>query len=195
MIADDDRLGTAILARSLESLSLEVAVAHDGEEAWRLLDQDGHFAIAILDWMMPGADGLELCRRIRQDDRHAGMHVILLTARDARADVVSGLDAGADDYLIKPFDRDELHARVRVGVRIVSLQDRLAQRIAELQTALSKVKQLSGLLPICAYCKRIRTDDNYWEQLDRFVAQHSDAQFSHGICPPCFESVRAEFGA
>ena len=114
----------------------------------------------------------------------ASLYVILLTARDARADVVAGLDAGADDYLIKPFDLEELRARVQVGRRLVALQDRLADRVAELQEALTKVKQLNGLLPICAYCKRIRTDQNYWEQVEHYVAEHSEAQFSHGICPP-----------
>src|SRR5687768_3280024 len=104
LIADDDRLGALILARALEGLGLEVAVAHNGDEAWRMIDQDNGFAMAILDWMMPGADGPELCRRIRQDDRRARMHVILLTARDGHADIVAGLDAGADDYLIKPFN-------------------------------------------------------------------------------------------
>ena len=193
LIADDDRLGALILARALEGLGLEVAVAHNGDEAWRMIDEDDGFAMAILDWMMPGADGPELCRRIRQDDRRARMHVILLTARDGHADIVAGLDAGADDYLIKPFNPEELRARVQVGIRIVSLQDRLAQQVDELQDALSKVKQLRGLLPICSYCKRIRSDENYWEQVDSFVAQHSDAQFSHGICPTCFDAVEAEF--
>jgi sigma-B regulation protein RsbU (phosphoserine phosphatase) len=193
LIADDDRVGAMILARALERLGLEVVVAHDGEQGWRILQEDERIGMAVLDWMMPGADGPELCRRIRQDDRHAHMHVILLTARDARADVVAGLDAGADDYLIKPFDPEELRARVQVGLRIVSLQDRLADRVAELQDALSRVKQLSGLLPICSYCKRIRNDDDYWEQLDRYVALHSEARFSHGICPHCFETVRAQF--
>jgi len=193
LVADDDQLGALILARALQGLGLDVAVAHDGDQAWKMLDQDSGFGMAILDWMMPGADGPELCRRIRQDERRTRMHVILLTARDGRADIVAGLDAGADDYLIKPFNPEELRARVQVGIRIVSLQDRLARQVDELQEALSKVKQLRGLLPICSYCKRIRSDENYWEQVDSFVAQHSDAQFSHGICPTCFDAVEAEF--
>lgn len=193
LVADDDRVASTILARSLERLGLEVVVAHDGEEAWQILQSGGDIAMALLDWMMPGADGPELCRRIRQSGSHAHMHVILVTARDARSDVVAGLDAGADDYLVKPFDPEELRARVQVAIRIVSLQERLAERVMELQDALSKVKQLTGLLPICSYCKRIRSDDNYWEQVDSYVAQHSEAQFSHGICPNCFDAVRAQF--
>jgi len=189
LVADDDATGATILARSLTRWGLEVVVARDGDEAWRIIDQDGGIAMAILDWMMPCADGLELCRRIRLDDRHAHMHVILLTARGSRADVVAGLDAGADDYLIKPFDAEELRARVHVGIRVLSLQDRLADRVAELQEALSNVKQLSGLLPICSYCKRIRGDENYWERVESYISEHTDAKFSHGICPTCYETV------
>ena len=191
LVADDEPTGATILARSLERWGLEVVVAHDGEDAWRLI-QEGGIAMAILDWMMPYADGLEICRRIRKDEGHAHMHVILLTARDSRADVVAGLDAGADDYLIKPFDPEELRARVHVGIRVLALQDRLAERVTELQEALSKVKQLSGLLPICSYCKRIRGDENYWERVESYITEHTDAKFTHGICPQCYETVLAE---
>jgi DNA-binding response OmpR family regulator len=189
LVADDEPTGAKILARSLERWGMDVVVAHDGEQAWRIIEQDGGIAMAVLDWMMPCADGPELCRRIRQSERHSHMHVILLTARDSRADVVAGLDAGADDYLIKPFDPEELRARVHVGIRVLTLQDRLAERVQELQEALSKVKQLSGLLPICSYCKRIRGDENYWERVESYISEHTDVQFSHGICPQCYETV------
>ena len=195
LVADDDPTGTTILVRSLERWGLDIVVAHDGTEAWHLIDTDGGIAMAILDWMMPGADGPELCRRIRQDERHAHMHVILVTGRDSRADVVAGLDAGADDYLIKAFDLEELRARVHVGIRVLTLQDRLAERVAELQEALSKVKQLSGLLPICSYCKRIRGDENYWERVESYITEHTDAKFTHGICPQCYDKVLADFDA
>jgi sigma-B regulation protein RsbU (phosphoserine phosphatase) len=193
LVADDDAVGAMILTRALERLGLEVVVVHDGEEAWRVLRSDQTISIAVLDWMMPGADGPELCRRIRRDGGLAHLLILLLTARDGRDDVVAGLDAGADDYLIKPFDPEELRARVQVAMRIVGLQNHLAQQVTQLQEALSNVKQLSGMLPICSYCKRIRTDQNYWEQVDSYVAHHSEAQFSHGVCPTCFETVRAQF--
>jgi DNA-binding response OmpR family regulator len=193
LIADDDRGTTAILAKSLGRWNIDVTVAHDGGTAWDLLSSSDDPSLAILDWMMPTLDGLELCRRIRQDPARAHMYVILLTGRDSRADLVAGLDAGADDYLVKPFDLEELRARVHVGVRVLALQERLAARVAELQSALASVKQLSGLLPICSYCKRIRRDQDYWEQVDSYVAHHTDVKFSHGICPSCFEAVRADF--
>jgi len=194
LVADDEPMGALMLSRSLERWGLEVVVARDGEEAWRMI-QDGGIKMAILDWMMPGADGPELCRRIRKDERHNHMHLILLTARNSRADVVAGLDAGADDYLIKPFDPEELRARVHVGIRVLTLQDRLADRVAELQEALTNVKQLSGLLPICSYCKRIRGDENYWERVESYITEHTDAKFSHGICPECYDTVMAQIDA
>jgi DNA-binding response OmpR family regulator len=148
--------------------------------------------LAILDWMMPEIDGPEVCRRVRAELPLANMYLLLVTAREGRGDVVAGLEAGADDYIIKPFDPDELRARVAVGVRVLSLQQKLAERVAELQDALSNVKQLRGLLPICSYCKRIRGDDQYWQQVEGYIADHSEAQFSHGICPSCYATISAE---
>jgi sigma-B regulation protein RsbU (phosphoserine phosphatase) len=195
LIADDDRVGSTMLKRSVEQLGHEVIAAHDGDEAWRRIRADGSIAIAILDWMMPGVTGLELCTRIRQDEARSHLYVIMLTARTARADVVTGIEAGADDYLTKPFDPDELRVRLNVGVRIVTLQQRLASRVVELQSALARVRQLSGLLPICSYCKRIRNDGNYWEQIESFLAEHSEAEFTHGICPTCLDKARRDFEA
>lgn len=192
LIADDDRIATEILAHALQRMNIDVAVANDGGAAWDLLTAGDGPSLAIIDWMMPTVDGPELCRRIRQDAAHAHMYVILLTGRDDRKDVVAGLDAGADDYIVKPFDPDELRARVQVGIRVLTLQERLADRVAELQDALTRVKRLQGLLPICSYCKRIRGDDQYWQQVDAYIVEHTDAQFTHGICPPCSKKLLAE---
>jgi len=193
LIADDDRTTAVILSRTLAGWDIESVVTHDGAAAWDLLRAEARPSLAILDWMMPGLEGVELCRRIRADASLSHMYVLLLTSRDSRADMVTALDAGADDYLVKPFDPEELRARVHVGVRVLALQERLAERVVELQDALSRVKQLHGLLPICSYCKRIRTDDNYWHQVDRYIAQHSEAEFTHGVCPSCYETVLSEF--
>jgi DNA-binding response OmpR family regulator len=192
VIADDDRVTAEILARTLRRWEFEPTVTTNGLEAWNTLREASGPTLAILDWMMPELDGPEVCRRVRRDLPYANMYLILVTARESRGDVVAGLDAGADDYVIKPFDPEELRARVAVGVRVLSLQERLAEQVAELQAALSNVKQLRGLLPICSYCKRIRGDDQYWQQVEGYIAEHSQAQFSHGICPTCYATVTAE---
>ncbi len=192
LVADDDKVSTLILSATLRSWQCEVLVAHDGAEAWTHL-VEGRPAMAILDWMMPLVDGPTLCRRIREDVRLAGTYVMLLTSRDARADLVAGLDAGADDYVTKPVDREELRARVAVGARVATLQMRLSDRVAELQATLAQVKQLEGLLRICSYCKSIHSDGDSWLQLERYISHYSNTEFSHGICPECFEKVKQDF--
>ena len=195
LIAEDEPVTAAVLGAALRRWELTVVTAPDGEAAWRVMCGEDPPSLAIVDWMMPGMDGLELCRRIRATPSLAHMYVILLTSRDSRADVVAGLEAGADDYLVKPFDAQELRARVHAGVRILSLQRQLTEQIEELRKTIANVKQLNGLLPICCYCKRIRTDEDYWQQLEGYISEHSDAQFSHGICPGCFDNARKELDA
>ena len=192
LIAEDDRVTGEILARTLQRWSYETIVVCDGAQAWEHLRTATAPTLAILDWMMPGMDGPDVCRCVRAELPLANMYLLLVTAREGRGDVIAGLDAGADDYIIKPFDPDELRARVAVGVRVLGLQQKLAERVVELQAALSNVKQLHGLLPICSYCKRIRGDDQYWQQVEGYIAEHSDAQFSHGICPACYATISAE---
>ncbi len=192
LVADDDRIAAAVLAQTLSRWEFDVTVVGDGAEAWRHLEGVAAPTLAVLDRMMPGLDGAEICRRVRRDMPSANMYLVLLTSLGRGEDVVSGLDAGADDYVTKPFDVDELRARIQVGVRVVTLQEKLSQRVSELQAALTNVKQLHGLLPICSYCKRIRGDDQYWQQVESYIAARSDAQFSHGICPPCYEKLEVE---
>ncbi|MBI3400895.1 MAG: response regulator transcription factor [Acidobacteria bacterium] len=192
LIAEDERVTGEILARTLQRWNHETTLVGDGAKAWDYLRVSMLPTLAILDWMMPEMDGPEVCRRVRTELPLANMYLLLVTAREGRSDVVVGLDAGADDYIIKPFDPEELRARINVGVRVLGLQQKLAERVAELQAALSNVKQLHGLLPICSYCKRIRGDDQYWQQVEGYIAQHSNAEFSHGICPACYAKVSAE---
>ena len=192
LVADDDRATALRLQRTLERWGFDVVVAHHGDEAWTVLQEDASISLAVLDWMMPGLDGPELCRRIRHDSARAHMYVILLTSRESPADLVAGLDAGADDYLVKLCESEELRARVHVGRRVLALQERLAERVAELEAAASREKQLHGLLPICSYCKKVHTDQNYWEQVEHYVSQHTEIQFTHGICPSCYEAALAK---
>jgi DNA-binding response OmpR family regulator len=194
VIAEDDPVSRRVLHTTLLKWGYEVVVTGDGHAAWDVLQQADAPPLAILDWMMPGMDGVEVCRRVRSNHVAYPIYIILLTAKGSTEDIVEGLEAGADDYITKPFDRDELRARLHVGARVLRLQAALADRVGELETALARVKQLQGLLPICSYCKKIRDDQNYWHQVESFVTQHSEAKFSHSICPECFdEIVKPEF--
>jgi CheY-like chemotaxis protein len=187
LVVDDDAVSRTIVAAMLRKNGFDVQLANDGEQAWAMLQQPGAPPLAVMDWMMPGLDGPEVCRRLRTLETSTPTYVILLTSRDAAADIVQGLRAGADDYVTKPPDQDELVARVSVGARMVALQQTLADRVRRLEEALSNVKQLQGLLPICSYCKRIRDDQNYWQQVESYISVHSGVQFSHSYCPDCYE--------
>ena len=134
LIADDDQIITTILTSVLSRMGMQVEVAHDGDVAWQALNSMQPPGLAILDWMMPNLDGPELCRRIRSTPRLATTYVILVTARDSREDLVSGLDAGANDYMVKPFNMAELQARINVGVRVARLQQDLAQNVKDLRS-------------------------------------------------------------
>ncbi len=189
LIAEDDPVSRTVLHAALTKWGHEVLVTQDGDEAWEALNREGAPQFAVLDVMMPGLDGIEICRRLRETTTHTPTYVILLTAMSGKSDVVRGLDAGANDYVTKPFDYDELRARVNVGSTVVALQQNLAARVAELVEAVTQVKRLEGILPICSYCKHVRDDKNYWQQVETYIADHSEARFSHSICPTCYESV------
>lgn len=189
LIAEDDPVSRRILEMLLKKWGYEVVSTHDGEGAWNVLQEPNAPHLAVLDIMMPGADGLEICLRARKLDRAIPPYIILLTAKLGAREIVKGIEAGADDYLTKPYDRDELRVRVQVGARIVDLQIKLAARVGELEAALEHVKQLQGILPICSYCKKIRDDQDYWQTLETYVSARSKAEFSHGICPACYETT------
>jgi DNA-binding response OmpR family regulator len=193
LIAEDDNVSRRLLEATLRKWNFEVVTAADGRAALEILSTPNPPSLAVLDWMMPGMDGLEVCRRLRQGEKGSSTYVIILTAKGGKEDIVTGLDSGADDYLTKPFDRGELLARLRVGMRIIDMQSSLAERVRQLEDALAKVKVLQRLVPICSYCKKIRDDKNYWQQVDHYMSQHTEARFTHGICPDCMDTVvRAE---
>ena len=186
LIAEDDNASRQLLKLILSNEGYEVIEALDGKEAMDRLQNDDEIRLAILDWLMPEYDGPQICELLRSQKKYDGIYLILLTVQSRRENLLEGLNAGADDYLIKPCDREVLLARVNVGKRLVSLRQELADRVAALEKALDQVKKLHGLLPICSYCKKIRNDSNYWLQLEDYISTHSDAEFSHGICPDCF---------
>jgi phosphoserine phosphatase RsbU/P len=193
LIAEDDPVSRRALDATLAAWGYEVVVTRDGTEAAGVLDGPGSPPLAILDWMMPGLDGTELCRRVRAAGRPEPPYLILLTAKDRPEDAAAGLEAGADDYVVKPFDRAELRARLRVGERTLALQRGLADRVRALEQALRQIQRLQELLPMCAWCRKIRNDDNYWQDLESYVTAHWDARFTHGVCPECRETITRQW--
>lgn len=146
VIADDDPVSREILACLLRKWRYEVLAAADGREAMEMIRAQKQPVLAVLDWMMPGLEGTEICRRVREINK--SIYVILLTARSGKERIVEALDAGADDYLAKPFDKEELRARLAVGARILSLQATLAARVAELEATQAENRELKLRIPL-----------------------------------------------
>jgi len=185
LIAEDNRAAKLVLRAALQRLGHEVVAVEDGQAALESLEQRS-FPLVISDWMMPRLSGLELCRAVRgreaerlaEGKKPGYTYLILLTALDGKADYLEGMDAGADDLLIKPLDNDQLAARLRVAGRILDL--------------IKETQQLEGLLPICSYCKKIREGDENageavsWVPVESYVSSRSEVSFSHGVCPSCY---------
>jgi CheY-like chemotaxis protein len=195
LIAEDDPISRKLLATNLTNWGHDVIVTCDGKEAGERLNDENDIRMAVLDWMMPHRDGLEVCSEIKQNRGGDFVYVIMLTAKTQKDHIVTALDAGADDYVTKPFDAAELRSRVRAGERIVTLESRLTQKIGELEHALAHVKQLQGIIPICAWCKKIRDDRDYWSSVEDYIGEHSQAEFSHSICPSCRDEHFGQLGS
>jgi two-component system chemotaxis family response regulator WspR len=170
--------------------------------------------VILQDLIMPGVDGLTLVRQYRGNPAAKDIPIIVLSSKEDATVKSEAFTAGANDYLVKLPDKIELVARIRLHSNAYANQlqrDEAYRALREsqrqlllsnatllslnqkLEDALSKVKQLSGLVPICSYCKRIRTDEHYWEQVDRYLMEHSEVRFTHGICPSCYTTVLGEY--
>lgn len=171
LIAEDDRTSRGLLRASLQQLGYEVVEAVNGAAAWDALGRTGA-RIVVSDWVMPDIDGLELCRRVRSRKEAPYVYFILLTGKMLGAEhYTKAMGEGVDDFLTKPLDADALRIRLNVAERIVQLTERL--------------RTLEGILPMCAYCRRIRDDQGAYESLEEYVSHKTPAQFSHGVCPDC----------
>lgn len=160
--------------------------------------KDG-FGVVLMDVMMPQMDGIEAVREIKRRPELRDLPILMVSAQGDEERVRRAFDAGAIDFISKPIKKFELQARVKAALRLKVEMDRrkrreleLEQTVAELKKALDEVDTLTGLLPICSYCKKIRDDSGYWTQVEAYIEKRSDARFSHSICPACFD---AEFGA
>jgi DNA-binding response OmpR family regulator len=189
LIADADPVARRKLEMTLARWGYEVTSVADGDEACRVLIGDNAPPLAVLSWAMPGMDGPDVCRSVRQSPTAMPSYLILLTASRDKEDIVAGLEAGADDCLTRPFESAELRARVMVGARMVKLQRSLVEQAGELDMALLMVKQLQGLLPVCSSCKGVRQDQQYWQQIEHYATYHLSAGFNASLCPSCYEKA------
>ncbi len=194
LIAEDDITSRNLLKILLARSGHEVLATVNGAEALEAMQRPDAPRLAILDWMMPEIDGLDLCRRIRAQETDRRPYLIMVTTKGEKADIIAGLDAGADDYLPKPYNPGELHARINVGLRQIEMQDILAGKIKELHQAMDQIKTLRGIVPICSCCKKIRDDQGYWNQVEVYVREHTEAEFSHSLCPECRKELYAGAG-
>jgi DNA-binding response OmpR family regulator len=149
--------------------------------------------LAILDLMMPGIDGLELVRRVRAIPSAAPPYLIIVSTKSEKVDVIAALDAGANDYLTKPFDPGELRARIEVGRRMIEMRFELNEKVEELSQALAEVRTLKGIVPICANCKNVRDDQGYWNRVETYLNEHTEADFTHAVCPDCMKRLYPQF--
>jgi sigma-B regulation protein RsbU (phosphoserine phosphatase) len=172
LLAEDDAATRTVVAKQLEALGHTVLCASDGAQAWEIFQKEAP-PLVITDWLMPNLDGAGLCRNIRQAAGSTYTFIVILTAVERSTGYLDGMAAGADDYATKPCDGGELAVRIRVAERILSLQH-------ERDT-------LHELLPLCPRCKRIRNEHEQWQQVETYITRMADAQFSHGVCPECYE--------
>ena len=173
LIADDDATARSFFRAALRKLDHDCVVTSNGREAWEAF-RVNQPSLVLADWVMPELSGLELCRMIRAENRPRYTYVILVTALSGKGSYLEGMEAGADDFVTKPFDLDEMAARLRVAQRIISLQ--------------TEIKQLHGLLPVCSYCRRIRDEQDAWSTLEDYLAQRTEVTLSHSICPSCYHT-------
>ena len=172
---EDDPVARRVLRQPLTKLGHEMVEAEDGEAALDAMARE-NFKVIVSDWIMPNMDGLEFCRRVRERPAEDYVYFILLTGRLASAENErEAADAGVDDFLSKPLDMNELWMRLRVAERILKFA--------------TQVRMLEAFLPICSYCKKVREDSNYWTQIESYINTRTGTDFSHSVCPDCYERV------
>lgn len=186
LIADDDDVIRHLLKKFLPSWGFEVVEAHDGDEALAFLSDDKSLRMAILDWQMPGMDGMEIAYRIRNDLRITPFYVIMLTSRGGRLNLIEGMESGVDDYITKPFDKEVLQARLKAGIRSVEQQSYLVRCIRDLQRDKQDLEALLKELPLCAKCRRVRADNGQdWFPLRAVAEAHFPIADEALLCPVC----------
>jgi CheY-like chemotaxis protein len=189
LVAEDDERSRTGLVRLLERDGYEVSVADDGQAAIDILLAPDPPQIALIDWGMPRLDGIHVCMAVRSMPTNPYTYIIMVTAKAQAADALAAFAAGVDDFLSKPIDSLQLLARLRCGERVLSLEKRCAERVADLKGALDEVRKLQSLLPICKYCKRVRDDADCWHVFEGYLRDEPGSDFSKVVCPDCMESA------
>lgn len=177
LAVDDTRQNLDLLSKILEGVGYGVALAMSGSEALEMVAKENPDLI-LMDILMPGMNGIEACRRLKEDPATQGIPVIFLTSKTESAEILAGFEAGAVDYVTKPFRVSELLARVRVHV--------------ELRRAQHEIRTLRGILPTCSQCKKIRDEQGRWQTIESYIAEQSEAESSIGFCPDCLPSYFSE---
>lgn len=188
LVVDDARENLLLLTKCLELEGYEVRPAPSGPAALKAAAAYPP-DLVLLDINMPDMDGYEVCDLLKADETLKDIPVIFVSALDSPSDKVRAFESGGVDYVTKPINFAEVRARVWTHVEIARLQAENRQTINELRAALSEVKALKGLIPICANCKKIRDDGGFWSNVETYVSEHSDAEFSHSVCPECVDTL------
>jgi PleD family two-component response regulator len=184
LIVDDVPKNLQVLGNILRKKDYNIAAATSGKQALDMVEKVLPDLI-LLDIMMPDIDGFQVCEKLKGSKRSNDIPVIFLTAKTGTEDIVKGFEVGAVDYLTKPFNSAELLARAHTHIELKKARDKERELIFKLKDALTKVKQLSGLVPICSRCKKIRDDEGYWQRVEEYIEMHSEAQLTHSLCPEC----------
>jgi DNA-binding response OmpR family regulator len=192
LCVDDDPATQVVLGGIIEDAGWQPELALNATAARQVLEANPDIQVVLLDWMLPDGSGVDLCRELKAVSG-ASLYVILVTVRGAPEDVETGLDAGADDYLVKPVSPVEVRARVRSGLRAADAQRQLAERLAQLEQALKRVSNLESLLPLCMYCRRINSSET-WQSVEDYLWEHVDVKVSHGCCPDCLSKLTRQLG-
>ncbi len=191
LIVDDTPENLTVLRQMLAENGYRVRPALSGETALSSIENDLPDLI-LLDIMMPGMGGYEVCERLKAGEKTRNIPVIFISALNELDDKVQAFSLGGSDYITKPFQAEEVLARVKTHLTLRNLHKSLEGKNAELQKALDENKVLQGIIPICANCKNIRDDKGFWNQVEAYISEHSEARFSHGICPACVQKLYPE---
>lgn len=192
LCVEDDKTTSSILAYLLKKWGYTPIIFENAREALNMLEDENSPQLILTDWVMPEMNGLEFTTAIRKKYSQRHIYIIILSSMSEKNNIVQGLQAGADDYIVKPFAPQEVECRLKIGERTLTLQNQLSAKVEELSKAIETIKTLEGLIPICMYCKKIRTTDNYWQQIEEYIEHHSNAKFTHGICEDCLKKINKE---